>query len=72
MPWWFAVFICLFIPLLCIVCVLMGSFLMWCKHNNANPVNSVRVAVSEIFSDKKKNYYSLKKQYASIVSILKK
>ena len=35
-----AVFVLLWIPIVCISCLVAGAYIMFCKQNNLNPVRS--------------------------------
>lgn len=40
MPLWFCVFTMLFVPVICLVSVAMGAYLIYCREHKANPLRS--------------------------------
>lgn len=43
----FAIFVLLWVPIICISCLVAGAYIMFCKHNNLNPVRSGLVLHSQ-------------------------
>lgn len=42
MPYWFAVFFLIYVPLVCLISVVAGAYLMWCREKQVNPLTSLR------------------------------
>jgi len=62
MPYWFAVFFVVFVTFMCLLSVVTGAFIMWCREQKTNPLAAVRQAAAgtpawEKDRDKEMSFY---------------